>query len=247
MNYTDLTGKVALITGSARGIGFESAKILAQSGASVVLCDINAEGAEKSADALRRDGFDALAFPVDVGSEASVKQLIADTVTAKGGINILVNNAGILDPTSVPDMTAEKWDRMLDINLRGAQFCSQHALPHMIKAGPGGRIIFMSSQGGQFGAMLAGVHYSAAKGGMLALSKGYARYCAQYQINVNCIAPGFLLTEMTKDRDNNPDIIPLKRLGTALDVAKAVLFLSTSLSDYITGSTIDVNGGFFMH
>lgn len=246
MNYTDLTGKTALITGSARGIGMESARMMAEAGATVVISDINAEGAEKTAAAFRADGLDAVAFQVDVSSEQSIKALIDNAVRTRGRLDILVNNAGILDPTPIPDMTAEKWDRMLNINLRGAQFCSQHALPHMIKAGPGGRIVNLSSQAGQLGGFLAGVHYTAAKGGVLALTKGYARYCAPYGINVNCVSPGFMLTDMTKDRENNPDIIPLKRLGTALDAAKAVFFLVTSLSDYITGATIDVNGGYYL-
>ncbi len=244
-NYTDLRGKVAIVTGSARGIGMESAKMLAEAGAAAIICDKNAEGAEKTAADLRGLGLDAIAFPLDVSSEESIKELIANTVTAKGRIDILVNNAGILEPTSIPDMTVEKWDRMLNVNLRGAQFCSQHALPHIIKNGKG-KIVNLSSQAGQLGGFMAGVHYTAAKGALLALTKGYARYCAQYQINVNCVAPGLMLTDMTKDRDNMPESVPLKRNGTALDAAKAVFFLSTSLSDYITGATIDVNGGYYM-
>ncbi|MCD8139242.1 MAG: SDR family oxidoreductase [Planctomycetaceae bacterium] len=245
MKYTDLTGKVAVVTGSARGIGYESAKMMAEVGAKVVISDINAEGAEKTAAAMRADGLDAVAIACDVSKEESVKAMLAEAAKLKGTIDILVNNAGILDPTSIPEMTVEKWDRMLAINLRGVQLCSQHAMPLMTKGG-GGRIINMSSQGGQFGGFLAGVHYTAAKGGIIALTKAYARYCAEFQINVNCVAPGFMLTDMTKDRENYPEIVPLKRLGTALDAAKAVFFLATSLSDYITGATIDVNGGYYM-
>lgn len=245
-NYTDLTGKVAVVTGSARGIGMESAKMMAEAGAAVVIADINAVGAEKTAADFRAAGLDAVAVALDVGSEESVRQFIADVVSAKGKINILVNNAGILDPTPIPELTVEKWDRMLAVNLRGVQLVSQHALPHMIAAGEGGKIINLASQAGQLGSFLAGAHYSAAKGGIIALSKSYATYCAKYQINVNCVAPGFMLTDMTKDRKNYPELVPLKRLGTALDAAKAVFFLATSLSDYITGATIDVNGGYYI-
>ncbi len=241
-NYTDLTGKVAIVTGSARGIGMESAKIMAEAGASVVISDVNAEGAARTAADLKQLGLDAISLPLDVSSEKSVKELIAGTVAAKGRLDILVNNAGILEPTPIPEMTVEKWDRMLAINLRGAQLCSQHALPHIIKQGKG-KIINISSQAGQLGGFMAGVHYTAAKGGLIAITKGYARYCAQFQINVNCVAPGLMLTDMTKDRDNMPESVPLKRNGTALDAAKAVFFLATGLSDYITGATIDVNGG----
>jgi 3-oxoacyl-[acyl-carrier protein] reductase len=134
---------------------------------------------------------------------------------------------------------------MLAVNLRGPQFCSQHVLPYMTKKSSG-KIVNIASQAGQLGGFAAGVHYTAAKGGIIALSKAYARYCAQFQINVNCICPGFMLTDMTRERNDNPDIIPLKRLGAALDVAKSVYFLATSYSDYITGATIDVNGGFYL-
>ncbi|MCC8189957.1 MAG: SDR family oxidoreductase [Planctomycetes bacterium] len=246
MRYTDLTGKVAIVTGSARGIGMESAKLMAEAGASVIICDVNVDGAEQTAADFRSAGLDATALPLDVTSESSVRAMIDATVERKGGINILVNNAGILDPSPIPELTVEKWDRMLNVNLRGAQLCSQHALPHLIAAGRGGRIIFISSQAGQMGGFLAGVHYSAAKGGLIALAKSYARYCAQYDITVNAVAPGFMLTDMTKDRENCPELVPLKRLGTALDAAKAVFFLASGLADYITGATIDVNGGFYI-
>lgn len=243
--YIDMSGKVALVTGSARGIGMESAKMLAEAGATAVVCDVNKEGADKTAADFKAAGLDALAFQVDVALEDSVKKLMSDVMKAKGRLDVLVNNAGILDPTSIEEMTVEKWDRMLAINLRGVQLCSQHALPHLIASGPG-RIVNISSQGGQLGGFLAGVHYTAAKGGILALTKAYARFLAPHQINVNCVAPGFMLTDMTKDRENYPDLVPLKRLGTALDAAKAVFFLATPLSDYITGATVDVNGGYYM-
>ena len=245
MNYTDLTGKTALVTGAARGIGFESAKILAENGAAVIVADINAEGIGKAAAELELAGHFAIPLQVDVASEESIRRMLAEAVAARGGIDILVNNAGILDVAAIPEVTVEKWDRMLAVDLRSVQICSQQALPIMEKAG-GGRIINIASQAGQLGGYAAGVHYTAAKGGVIALTKAYARYCAPYNITVNCLAPGFMLTEMTRARNDNPDIIPLKRLGTALDVAKAVLFLATPLSDYITGATIDINGGYLM-
>jgi 3-oxoacyl-[acyl-carrier protein] reductase len=109
-----------------------------------------------------------------------------------------------------------------------------------------GKIINVASQAGQLGGFLAGVNYTAAKGGVLAITKAYARFCAGYNITVNCVSPGFILTEMTKDRNDNADMVPLKRLGTALDVAKSIYFLASDFSDYITGFTIDVNGGYLM-
>ena len=109
-----------------------------------------------------------------------------------------------------------------------------------------GKIVNVASQAGQLGGFLAGVNYTAAKGGVIALTKAYARYCAEYNVNVNCISPGFIETDMTKDRGDNAQSVPLKRLGTALDCAKAIYFLVSDMSDYITGSTIDVNGGYLM-
>jgi 3-oxoacyl-[acyl-carrier protein] reductase len=245
MRHTDLGGKVAVVTGAARGIGRESAKLLAEAGAAVAICDVNLEEAERTAGDFLREGPEAFALPVDVADEESVRAMIAGASGRRNRLDILVNNAGILDPASVPEVTAEKWDRMLAVNLRGAHFCSREAFPHLARNG-WGKIVNISSQAGQYGGFLAGVHYSAAKGGVLALTKAYARYGAPHQVTVNCVAPGFMLTDMTRDRKDDPSIIPLKRLGTALDAAKAVFFLSTSLSDYITGATIDVNGGYYM-
>ncbi|MDR1626138.1 MAG: 3-oxoacyl-ACP reductase FabG [Spirochaetia bacterium] len=246
MRYGNLDGKVAIVTGSARGIGKASAQLLAEAGATAIITDINIEGARTAAREFASAGLKAGAFHLDVSSEASVKETLAEVYETYKSIDILVNNAGILDPAvSIPEMTQEKWDRMLAVNLRGMQFCSQHALPYMTKK-PGGKIVNIASQAGQLGGFLAGVHYTAAKGGIIAVSKAYARYCAQFQINVNCICPGFMLTDMTRDRNDDPQIVPLKRLGTALDVAKAVYFLATDFSDYITGATIDINGGFYL-
>jgi 3-oxoacyl-[acyl-carrier protein] reductase len=245
MRYGNLDGKIAIITGSARGIGLASARLLAEAGAVVIITDINAEGAQSAAKEFISAGLKAGAFHLDVSNEASVKKLMEQVYESHKSIDILVNNAGILDPTSIPDMTQEKWDQTLAVNLRGAQFCSQHVLPYMTKK-TGGKIVNIASQAGQLGGFAAGVHYTAAKGGIIALSKAYARYCAPFQINVNCICPGFMLTDMTRDRNDDPQIVPLKRLGTALDVAKAVYFLATDFSDYITGATIDINGGFYL-
>ncbi|MDR1533660.1 MAG: SDR family oxidoreductase [Planctomycetota bacterium] len=243
--YLDLGGRTALITGGARGIGFESARLIGEAGAGVFIADINFAACEKSAARLREDGLDVEALPVDVAAEASI-QAMADRAGRKTGkIDILVNNAGILSPARIPDLTVEEWDRMLDVDLRSAHLCSQKVLPYMIKAGSG-RMVFLSSQAGQMGGFLAGVHYSAAKGGVLALMKSYAKYGAAFNITCNCVSPGFLLTDMTRDRDNDASIIPLKRLGSALDAAQSVFFLCTGLAGYITGASIDVNGGYYM-
>lgn len=245
MTHTDLTGKVALITGAARGIGMESAALMAEAGAAVAVADINAAGAEETAAAFREKEYEALGLHGDVSEESSVRDMVKAAAEWKGRLDILVNNAGILDAATIPELTVERWDRMLAVNLRGVQLCSQYAIPHLERDG-GGRIVNLASMAGQAGGFLAGVHYTAAKGGIIAVTKAYARYAASRGVNVNCVAPGFMRTEMTKDRADNSADIPLGRMGTALDAAKAVFFLVTGLSDYITGATVDVNGGAYI-
>lgn len=246
MEFGKLNGKVAIITGAARGIGLETARVFASYGASVVLADIDLNKAQAEAASLVKDEVTACAEPVDIIDPDSIRNLM-ETVHARfGRIDILVNNAGIVDSTSILDMTVEGWDKVVDIDMRGTHLCSQAVLPYMMKQN-GGRIINLASQAGQLGGWKAGVNYSSAKGGVIAMTKAYARFCAPYQITVNCVAPGFIATDMTAGRNDSADEVPLKRLGTALDVAKAIFFLACDLSDYITGFTVDVNGGYYMH
>lgn len=245
MKYGDLTGKVALVTGAARGLGESIAQVLAEYGAEVVVADIDLKQAEATSKRLCDEGLAAYALQVDVASKESVDVMIDAVHQRSGRLEILVNNAGILDQTPIPDLTVEAWDRVIDIDLRGTHLCSQAALP-LIMQGSWGRIVNISSQAGQLGGFLAGVNYSAAKGGVLALTKAYARYTAKHNITVNCVSPGFMSTEMTQGRSDNSDVVPLGRLGTPLDTAKAVYFLASDLSDYITGMTIDLNGGYYM-
>lgn len=245
MKYGNLAGKVAIITGSARGIGLETAKLMAEFGASVVIADINYDSAADAAASLNKEGLSAMPLKVDVLEKQSIEAMVNTTIEKFGKIDILVNNAGVLDATPILEMSVEGWDRVVDIDLRGTHLCSQLCLPHMIKNNYG-KIINISSQAGQLGGFLSGVNYTAAKGGVIAITKAYARFCAKYNITVNSVAPGFILTEMTNGRNDDADSVPLKRLGTALDVAKAVYFLASDFSDYITGFTVDVNGGYLM-
>ncbi len=242
----DLTGKVAIITGAAQGIGFATAELFCSCGCTVVIADINLAKAETAAAGLIASGGRAAALQVDVIDPASIQAMVDNVVGQFGRIDILVNNAGIVDSTPIPDLSLEAWDRVIDIDLRGTHLCSQAVLPQM-KRQNYGRIVNLASQAGQLGGWKAGVNYSSAKGGVLALTKAYARHAAPWQITVNAVAPGFIATEMTAGRGDSADEVPLKRLGTALDVAKSIYFLASDLADYITGFTVDVNGGFFMH
>ncbi|MCD8242022.1 MAG: SDR family oxidoreductase [Lachnospiraceae bacterium] len=241
----DLTGRTAIITGGGSGIGRGCCKVLAEYGAEVVAADINLEGAQKTADDIIAAGGKAYAVPLNVAELDSVKELLKTVDETSGRLDILVNCAGILDPTRLPDMTVERWDRMIDINLRGTFFCCQQVVPYMEKNGKGS-IVNITSQAGQVGGWMAGVNYSASKGGILALTKALARHCGPLGIRVNDVAPGQIATEMTAGRGDTADGIAVGRLGTAEDVANAVYFLASDLSAFCTGMTVDVNGGQFM-
>lgn len=244
MKYDDLKDKTAIVTGAARGIGFASAKLLAEHGATVVIADMRFTLAQESANALTGEGLKAVAAEVDVKSQESIDAMVEDVTAKHGRIDILVNNAGIADATPMLDLTQDAWDNLIDINLRGAQLCTQSCLKKMIGQGSG-KLIFMASRAGEMGSPLVAPSYCASKGGILALAKSYALFCAPYNINANAIAPGFIETDMTKGRDD-PNSVPIKRLGTPLDVAKSVYFLASDLSDYVTGAVIDVNGGLYI-
>lgn len=244
MKYDDLKGKVAIVTGAARGIGFASAKLLAEHGATVVIADMRFALAQESADGLTREGLKAVAAEVDVKSKESIDAMVEEICMKHGRIDILVNNAGVVDATPMLDLTQDAWDNLIDINLRGAQLCTQSCLKKMIGQGAG-KLIFMSSRAGEMGSPLVAPSYCASKGGVLALAKSYALFCAPHNINANAIAPGYIETDMTKGRDD-PNSVPIKRLGTPLDVAKCVYFLASDLSDYVTGAVIDVNGGLYI-
>jgi len=240
----DLKGKIAIVTGGARGIGLASAKELASHGAVAVLADVRFETAEESAEALRGEGLDVIATEVDVADPGSIQAMVDMVIEKYGRIDILVNNAGIVDATDMLELSVEAWDSLLNINLRGAHLCTQACLKHMIPK-KSGKIIFMSSRAGEMGSPLVAPSYCASKGGMLALCKSYAIYCGKYNINCNAIAPGYIVTDMTRGRDD-PNTVPMLRLGTPEDIANSVYFLASDLSGYITGNIIDVNGGLYI-
>lgn len=241
----DLTGRIALVTGGGSGIGRACCKKLAQYGAKVIAADINLEGAKKTAETILEMNGSSYATMVDVMELESIQNMLDQVEKRSGQIDILVNSAGILDSSRLPEVTVEKWDRLIDINLRGTFLCCQQVIPYMEKQGKGA-IVNISSQAGQVGGWMAGVNYSASKGGILAMTKALARHCGPLGIRVNDVAPGQIVTEMTAKRENKPEGIALGRLGTAEDVANAVYFLASDLSDFCTGMTVDVNGGQFM-
>lgn len=240
----DLAGKTAWVTGAAQGIGEAITRLLAEHGATVVGADMNLEAMKKTADRMKADGLDVVVQRLDVADPQSILDAAAEIKQKHGGVDILVNNAGINNNTPIPEMTVEQWDRLMNIDLRGAHLCSQAATIQMMKK-RWGRIVNLGSMAGQVGGLKVSPDYSAAKAGVICLAKSYARFGAQHGITANAVCPGFIETEMTKGRDD-PSSVLIGRLGTPLDIAKAVYYLVSDLGSYLTGTTIDVNGGLLM-
>lgn len=247
-----LTGKFAVITGaaSARGIGRATAQAFAAQGAKVAILDLDASAATEAAASLGEGHFGVAA---NVADEAQVRDAIAQVLAQFGRIDVLVNNAGITQPVKTLEITGADYDRILNVNLRGTLLMSQAVIPTM-RAQRAGSIICMSSVSAQRGGgIFGGPHYSAAKAGVLGLGKAMARELGPDNIRVNSITPGLIHTDITgglmQDERRHAIIegIPLGRLGEARDVANAALFLASDLSSYLTGITLDVNGGMLIH
>ena len=244
----DLAGKTALVTGAAQGIGKAIAEYLSLQGAYVFIADIRIEEAEKACNEIRKLGCEAQAVQADVSSVDSVEKMVGAVLKERQSIDILVNNAGVFSDKPIHELTIEDWDRVIKINLTGTHICSQAVIKHMI-ARRSGKIVNLSSMSMQTGGLKAGANYTASKGGVAALTKAYARYAAEYNVTVNAVAPGFILTAMTDSwasAEDAGDSVPMKRIGMPADVAKVVYFLSSPLSDYVTGQTININGGIIM-
>jgi NAD(P)-dependent dehydrogenase (short-subunit alcohol dehydrogenase family) len=247
-----LSNKVCVITGAAsqRGIGRAIAKLFAMHGGRSVILDLNAEQASAAASEL---GDAHRGIACDVTDKAACAAAIEQVVGEFGRVDVLVNNAGITQPLKFMDISPENYDAVLDVNLRGTLYMSQAAVPHM-REQRSGSIVCMSSVSAQRGGgIFGGPHYSAAKAGVLGLAKAMARELGSDGIRVNSITPGLIQTDITGGKltdDLKAEIIkgiPLNRLGNAEDVARACLFLGSDLSSYITGATIDVNGGMLIH
>jgi len=243
----DLEGKTALVTGAAKGIGKAIAEYLALHGAYVFIADIQKKEAEAACEEIRSQGGKAKSLQADVSSVDSVEEMVGAIINEKLPIDILVNNAGVFSNTPISEITLEEWDRVLRINLTGTHLCSQAVIKYMIPR-RSGKIINLCSMSMQTGGLRSGVNYTTSKGGVAALTKSYARYAAEHNINVNAVAPGFILTPMTEPWIStvDPDSIPLKRYGLPMDVAKVVYFLASDLSDYVTGQTVSINGGIIL-
>jgi 3-oxoacyl-[acyl-carrier protein] reductase len=245
----ELTGKVALVTGSAQGIGKAIALLLARNGADVVISDINLEKAQETANEIQGMGRRSLAIKVNVADLNDVEQMIETIIEHFGRIDILVNNAGITRDRLILRMTEEDWDAVLDVNLKGTFNCTKAAIRFMSKQ-KSGKIVSIASVSGEMGNP-GQANYAASKAGVIGFTKTIAREFAARGINVNAIAPGYIQTPMTdaipeKAKEALKQLIPMERLGQPEDVAQAVLFLVSESSSYITGQVLNVNGGIYM-
>lgn len=244
-----LQGKKALVTGGGRGIGKAIACALAKDGADIVISDIDLDSANRSAEEIRTLGRDALGLKADISMPDEVEGMFKSVIDEFGGIDILINNAGITKDSLLVRMKDEDWNAVLRINLDGAFYCSRAAGKLMMKQ-KSGRIVNIASIVGVMG-NAGQVNYSASKAGLIGLTKSCARELASRGVTVNAIAPGFIDTAMTQALSDSVkkklmEQIPLGRLGTADDIANAIRFLVSPASNYITGQVIHVNGGMLM-
>lgn len=246
-----LSGRTAIITGAARGMGRAFALELAGHGADVAICDINQEGINETAEMIRKaDGVVSAAEVVDISSEPEVTGFIADLTHKNGVVDILVNNAAIHPLHSIEDISLEEWDRVLAVNLRSCFLLCRAVLPGM-KNQKFGRIISIASEAGKNGGTICAPHYAASKGAILSFTRNLARAVGSYGITVNAIAPGRIATDMAgqvspEQNQVYIDKSSVKRLGSVKDVAWAVAFLAGERSGFITGETLNVNGGTLM-
>ncbi len=244
-----LKDRVAIVTGGSQGIGRAISLRLSAEGAKVTIADVNEEVGLKTAEEIKAAGGEAIFVKVDVTNPEDTDRMVTETVEKLGSLHILVNNAGITRDKLILRMTDEDWDRVLDVNLKGAFNCIRSSVRVLAK-GRYGRIVNIASIVGITGNP-GQANYSASKGGLIALTKTVAKEFASRGITCNAVAPGFIDTAMTqampqKAREELIGRIPLERLGTPEDVAEGVLFLASDMASYITGEVLNINGGMFM-
>ena len=244
-----LEGKVAIVTGGSRGIGFAVALSLAREGAEVVVCSRNLKAIEEAAERIRSEGGSAHPYKVDVADSSSVSALVKDVAEKFGRIDILVNNAGLAADNLLMRLKEADWDSVIDTNLKGTFNFTKAVARSMIKQ-HGGKIINMTSVVGIVG-NAGQANYCASKAGIIGLTKSVARELASRNVTVNCVAPGLIRSAMTESlpdqaKEQAAELIPLGRMGEPEDVAEVVLFLASPAADYITGEVIRTDGGMAM-
>ncbi|MDE1869554.1 MAG: SDR family oxidoreductase [Candidatus Micrarchaeota archaeon] len=258
-NLLNLQGKVAIVTGGAIGIGYGIAYRFAEAGAKVVIANRTKEEGESAARALKEKGWDVTAIQTDVSLEESVKTMVNETIRIYGRIDILVNNAGIYPSIPLVNMSVDDFKKVLHVNLGGTFMCTKYATEQMIKMKHGGKIINVTSIDALHPSSIGLAHYDASKHGVWGFTKNIALELAPYNIQVNAIAPGGILTpgvarlQQAMPLPANVDIdkmlkefvskIPMGRLGESDDIGKVALFLASDMSSYMTGTQVVVDGG----
>lgn len=243
-------GRTAIVTGATRGIGKSIAIQLARAGVKVAVVGRNVERAENVVSQIILEGGTAWKIIGDISSEEECERIVKETADQFGGIDILVNCAGNLTSTKIEDITRHEWDNIISTNLSGTFFMIQKAIPYLEKS-KAGRVINISSNAGRMGGYANSQAYTATKGGIIAITKGIARQLAPKNITVNVICPGTTITEMSQLYDDKTKAtllsrIPMGRLGQPEDTAAAVCFFASEEAGWITGATLDVNGGMYM-
>ncbi len=240
--------RVAIVTGAAQGMGFAIAARLLREGAKVILADINADGLSRAVEELAEWRATAHPVQVDVTRGDDVTDMVANAAARFGAVDILVNNAGVLRSSAVEQISDAEWDLVVDTNLKSTFFCAQAVCDGM-KARRYGKIINMASMAGRATSTLGGAHYTAAKAGVLGLTRHLARELAPYRINVNAVSPGIVDTPMVASalspdrRQQLAASIPFERLAAPEEVASLVAFLASDEAAYITGASVDIHGG----
>lgn len=249
----DLKGKVALVTGASSGIGRAVAQALATNGASVAInFHRNEAGAAEACSQITSGGGKAIIIQADVTRASEVNALVEQTVAAFGPVDILVNNAGsLIERLRILELTEERWDEVIDLNLKSAFLCCQAVAGSMMERKTG-TIVNVSSIAGRTGGALGSIHYSAAKGGLITFTKGLAKELAPFGVRVNAVSPGVIDTPY-HEQFSSPEmmktyagLIPLGRVGTPAEVAEVICFLTSDSAGYLVGETIEINGGMFM-
>ncbi|MGE0131624.1 MAG: SDR family NAD(P)-dependent oxidoreductase [Blastocatellales bacterium] len=252
-NYFDLSGKVALVTGAGSGIGKATAIALAEAGAAVAInYHRNEAGAADAKQTITNAGGRAITIQADVTKSADVRRMVEETVAAFGPVDILVNNAGsLVERLRLLELTEERWDDVINLNLKSAFLCAQAVAASMIER-KAGVIINVTSIAGRNGGALGSIHYSTAKGGMITMTKGMAKELAPHGVRVNAVSPGVIDTPFHEQfstpeaMKNFANIIPLGRVGKSEEVARTIVYLASEAASFLVGETIEINGGMLM-
>ena len=256
----NLSGKTAIVTGGSLGIGYGISFRLAEAGANVIIASRNLDEANEAVGEIVKQGFKAEAITADISKEEDVKNLVSKVVEKFGSIEILVNNAGVYPFAPLTELTSEMFDKTIAINLRGVFLCTKYVSEIMIKKGKGGKIINISSIDAIHPSSIGLSHYDASKHGVWGFTKNVALELSKYNIQINAVAPGGIMTPGTSTAkfvsnkpvkpERNPEPIkmdvPMGRMGVPDDVGKVVLFLASDMATYLTGSQIVVDGGYLL-